>query len=123
MRSSRHPLVDLVLHVLHTSVAFSAILLLAWGVSFLMEWLHALHPFPPETYRFLAATKRSLVYFDVGLAAVGLLSGTMRFIKETWEAKCVIFGSSSRIRSSGSRCFTLRFPLPSSAAHPWRFGA
>ena len=87
MRRSRDPQVNLVAHALHTSLMFSAILVLAWGVSFLMEWLHALHPFPLETYRFLAATKRWLVYFDVGLAALALLSGTMRFIKETWEAK------------------------------------
>lgn len=87
MRRSRGPHVNLVVHVFQTSLIFSAILVLAWGVSFLMGWLHALHPFPPETYRFLAATKRWLVYFDVGFAAAALLSGAMRFIKETWEAK------------------------------------
>jgi len=87
MRASRSPLVKLVLHVLHTSLAFSVILVLAWGISLLMEWLHALHPFPTETYRFLAATKRWLVYFDVGLAAAAMLLGAKQFIKATWEAK------------------------------------
>ena len=87
MRRSRDPHVDLVVHVLQTSLMFSVILVLAWGISFLMGWLHALHPFPTETYRFLAAAKRWLVYFDVGFAAAALLSGAMRFIKETWEAK------------------------------------
>ncbi|MCC8363960.1 hypothetical protein LK996_12850 [Lysobacter sp. A6] len=66
---------------------FCAILVLAWGVSLLMGWLHALHPFPAETYRFLAVAKQWLVYFDVGFAAAALLVGATRFIKETWEAQ------------------------------------
>ena len=86
MHGRRSPLVNLVLHVLQTSLMFSMILVLAWGVSFLMAWLHGLHPFPPETHRFLATAKRWIVYFDVGFAAAALLSGAMRFIKETWEA-------------------------------------
>ena len=86
MRGSQDPHVKLVLHVLHTSLMFSVILVLAWGISFLLEGLHALQPFPPETYRFLAVAKRWLVYFDVAFAAAAFLSGAMRFIKETWEA-------------------------------------
>ena len=87
MRSGRDPHVNLVLHVLHTSLMFSVILVLAWGLSFLMAWLHALQPFPPETYRFLASAKLWLVYFDVGLATAALLLGARQFIKATWEAR------------------------------------
>ena len=87
MRIGRNPHVNLVLHVLHTSLMFSVILVLAWGISFLMAWLHALQPFPPETYRFLAVAKRWLVYFDVALAATALLLGAKQFIKATWEAQ------------------------------------
>ena len=87
MRIGGDPLVNLVLHVLHTSLMFSVILVLAWGLSFLMAWLHALQPFPPETYRFLAGAKLWLVYFDVGLAATALMLGATRFIKKAWEAK------------------------------------
>ena len=87
MRRSRDPHVDLVVHVLQTSLMFSVILVLAWGLSFLMAWLHALQPFPPETYRFLASAKLWLVYFDVALAATALLLGAKQFIKATWEAQ------------------------------------
>jgi hypothetical protein len=66
---------------------FSTILVLAWGVSFLVAWLHELHPFPPETYRFLTSVKRWLVYFDVAVLAVSLLWSTKRFIQEAWEAQ------------------------------------
>ena len=87
MRRSRYPLTHLLLHLLNTSLMFSAILVFAWGVSLLMAWLHALHPFPAETYRFLADAKCWLVYFDVGFAAAGLLFGAIRFIAETWEVQ------------------------------------
>ena len=80
------PLPYFLAHLLITSLMFSAVLVLAWCVSYLVAWLHQVHPFPPETYRFLTSVKRWLVYFDVALLAAGLLSSATRFIKETWEA-------------------------------------
>ena len=77
----------LLVHLWGTACVFVAILVLAWGMSYLVASLHALHPFPPETYRFLAVVKRWLVYVDVVVSAAALLYGTIEFIRRTWEAK------------------------------------
>jgi hypothetical protein len=80
-------IVAALMHLLGTAIVFGAILLLAWCISFLIGWLHAMHPFPPEAYRFLSGAKLWLVYFDVTVTAVLVVVGAVRFIERTWEAK------------------------------------
>jgi hypothetical protein len=86
-RSYPRSLLALLTHLVGTAIVFTAILVLAWGMSYLVAWLHAVHPFPPETYRFLAVVKRWLVYVDVAVSAAALLYNTVQFIRRTWEAK------------------------------------
>lgn len=80
-------LTALLAHLVITALTFGAILVLAWCASYLIDWFHAMRPFPPETYRFLAGVSLWLVYVDVAVSAMILLIGTTRFIQTTWEAR------------------------------------
>ena len=78
-------LIKLLTHLLGTAVMFSAILVLAWGLSFLVHKLHEAHPFPPAIYSVVTTIELWLVYIDVVISGVVLLFGAVRFLQEIWE--------------------------------------
>ena len=79
-------LVKLLTHLLGTAVMFSAILVLSWGLSYLVHRLNRTHPFPVEIYSFVTKIELWLLYVDVALSAVVLLFGAARFLQEFWDS-------------------------------------
>jgi hypothetical protein len=78
-------LVKLLTHLLGTAVMFGAILMLAWGLSYLVSELNAAHPFPPAIYAFVTTIEIWLVYIDVLISGIVFLFGAGRFLQEVWE--------------------------------------
>jgi len=78
-------LVKLLAHLLGTAIMFSAILVVAWGLSYLVHKLNATHPFPPAIYAFVTTIEVWLVYIDVLISGIVFLFGAFRFLQEIWE--------------------------------------
>lgn len=78
-------LIKLLTHLLGTAIMFGAILMLAWGLSYLVSWLNAAHPFPSEIYKFVTTIEIWLVYIDVVISGIVFLFGAGRFLQEAWE--------------------------------------
>ena len=72
-------------HLLGTAVMFAAILLVAWGLAYMVHYLHASHPFPDSVYQTVIAIETWLVYIDVAVCAIVLAFGIRRFIKDIAE--------------------------------------
>jgi hypothetical protein len=80
-------LVKLLTHLLGTAIIFSTILVLTWGLSYLVSGLNARHPFPPEIFRFVITIELWLVYLDVLISGAVFLFGAARFLQEAWEER------------------------------------
>lgn len=83
-----HSIVKLLAHLLGTAIMFVAILLVSWGLSFLVHKLHTAHPFPDEIYNFVTKIELWLVYIDVVISGIVLVFGAYKFLLElveNWE--------------------------------------
>lgn len=72
-------------HLFGTAVMFVAILLVAWGLSFLVSYLHGRHPFPDSVYQVVTYIEIGLVYIDIVVSAIVLFFGLKRFTREIAE--------------------------------------
>ena len=77
--------VKLVAHLLGTAIMFSAILVLSWGLSYLVHRLNVTHPFPEEIYTVVTKIELWLVYIDVVISGAVLVFGAVKFLQEIWE--------------------------------------
>lgn len=78
-------LVKLLAHLLGTAIMFSAILVLSWGLSYLVHLLNVAHPFPQEIYSVVTKIELWLVYIDVVISGAVLFFGALKFLQEIWE--------------------------------------
>ena len=72
-------------HLVGTAVIFLSILLIAWGLAYVIHKLNEAHNFPPEIYAVVTGIELAIIYIDVGLSSIVLLFGAVRFLKEAWE--------------------------------------
>lgn len=78
-------LVKLISHIAGTAVMFTAILLAAWALSWLVHSLDQTHKFPEEVYVVVTRIELWILYVDVGISGVVLVLGAWKFISELWE--------------------------------------
>jgi hypothetical protein len=66
-------------HLLGTGVIFVAFLVIAWGISFILAGLDALHKFPPEVWDIFTKIEVWLIYADLLLCTIVFVAGAWRF--------------------------------------------
>ncbi len=69
-------------HLVGTAVIFSAVLILAWALSYLAHGLNGIYQFPPEIYLIVTKIEYWLVIIDVVISSIVLLAGAARFIRD-----------------------------------------
>src|SRR5258708_35577191 len=72
-------LVKLIFHLLGTALIFLVFITLAWVISYSVSELHGKHEFPQEVLSLITKVEMWLMYIDIGLCAVVLVVGTIRF--------------------------------------------
>ena len=78
-------IIKLLAHLLGTAIMFVAILLVSWGLSYLVHKLHLAHPFPDGIYDFVTKIELWLVYIDVIISGIVLVFGAWKFLMEMVE--------------------------------------
>ena len=79
--------VGLVFHLVGAAVIFVSFFTVAWCVSWLLHWLHSVHPFPDEIFWLVSRVEVWAIYADAALCAIVLLAGSFRFCVEVLEAR------------------------------------
>jgi hypothetical protein len=79
------PLVTLLGHLLSTGIVFLAFFGIAWSASFVLAWLHGIHPFPDSIYRIVSWFEIGIVYIDAAVCLFMLASGAWHFCSEIWR--------------------------------------
>jgi hypothetical protein len=77
--------VSLIGHLLGTAVIFVSFFAIGWGASYLLYFLHRVHPFPDEILFFITKFELYLVYADSVLCTFMILGGAYRFATEFIE--------------------------------------
>ena len=77
---------SLIGHLLGTAVIFVTFFCLAWGISFILSGLDALHKFPEEIYQIITRIEVWLIYADAVLCTIVLIAGAWRFCSDLMEA-------------------------------------
>lgn len=75
-------LLALIGHLLGTAVIFVSFFIICWAVSWLLHFVHSVHPFPNEIFVVITKFELGVVYTDMFLCAFLLLGGAFRLIKE-----------------------------------------
>jgi hypothetical protein len=69
-------------HLCGTAVIFLALIIIAWGISFVFAKLHAIHNFPEQIYAFITTVELTIVYIDALASAIVLIVGLVRFCRD-----------------------------------------
>lgn len=72
-------------HLAGTAVIFVTFFTIGWIVSFLLYYLHGVHPFPEEILNVITKIELVVVYADALLCGIVLIAGMLRFFKEFWR--------------------------------------
>lgn len=73
---------NLIGHLVGSSILFVTFIGLGWLISFFYHWLDAIHKFPHDVSIFIAKCELYLVYADAILLGILIIVGAWRFIKE-----------------------------------------
>jgi hypothetical protein len=61
---------------------FIALFSLGWIVSWVFNYLDALHKFPDEIFKLVTRLEIGLVYVDAVVSGIVLLAGILRFVRD-----------------------------------------
>lgn len=84
-RTFSESVVGLIAHLCGTAIIFVTFFTIGWAVSYLLHWLHSIHPFPDEIFRIITKIEVVVIYADGLLCGVVLMAGALRFCKELME--------------------------------------
>ncbi len=66
-------------HLIGSFLVFVTLLVLSWGLGFVLGWLNAHQPFSDEDLKVISKLKTSMLYFDAILCASVSISGAWTF--------------------------------------------
>jgi hypothetical protein len=69
-------------HLFGTSFTLGAFLILGWGVSFLLDFLNSIYPFPVATHNLLRQLELFFIGVDSVVCVVVLSAASYRFIRK-----------------------------------------
>ncbi len=73
---------NLIGHLVGSSILFVSFIALGWFVSLFYHWLDGMHAFPDNVSVFITKCELYLVYADAVLCGTVIFVGACRFIKE-----------------------------------------
>jgi hypothetical protein len=73
---------NLIGHLVGSSILFVSFILLGWCVSFFLHWLDGIHKLPPDVFVFITKCELYLVYGDAVLCGILFVAGAWKFFKE-----------------------------------------
>ena len=79
-KSFPEAVVGLIAHLAGAAIIFVAFFAIVWVVTVALAWLHALHPFPDDIFRFIIRIEAWFIYVDAFLCSVVLVAGAVRFV-------------------------------------------
>ena len=84
-KSYAQSVLNLLGHLVGTAIIFASFLVIGWCISYLLFWLHGIHPFPREIFEFVSQLEMMVMYADAFLCFVVLVAGITKFIKELFS--------------------------------------
>ena len=78
---------NLIGHLFGTAVIFVVFFAIAWGLSYLLSGLDALHKFPQEILDIIQRIEIALIYADALLCSIVLFAGAVRFCSDLMKVR------------------------------------
>ena len=84
-RTFGYSILRLIGHLACTAGLFICLFAIGWAVSFILNYLHSVHPFPEPIHRLVTRSELVLVYIDITISSIVLLAGVLRYVRDVWE--------------------------------------